>query len=171
MRGEAIIREVARVADVELSSTIRTLHESLGFQMVGGIEAEARIIRGIKAFQAFIGSYYPGKYQHVLNTNLNTDNILGTIYNGAERTEIDAVINISMTAWNVGRIMALGKKKVYKKIGQQLVTQLGENDESRQHAAFLINAAVSMASAAYIKSTAERGSDLYFFLDQHISRV
>jgi hypothetical protein len=134
----------------------------MGFQMVGGMEAEAGIIKGQLAKQAFIAKYYPEKYQQTINTYQNADIILGTAGDVVAWTEIDTITRDSMTAATAGRTMAIGKKKAYRKIGERLVTQLGENEDTRQHAAFLLSAKGSMASSTFIDSTAGIDTETFF---------
>ena len=156
------------MAQLEFTTRNRTVIQQprreggMGFQMVGGMEAEAGIIKGHLAKQAFLGKYYPDMYQQSINTYNNADLILGTANNAVEWTGIDTITRDSMTAATVGRVMALGKKKAYKKIGEELVNQVAENDDTRQYAAFLLSAKGSMASSTFIDSTAGIDSSVYF---------
>ena len=64
--------------------------------------------------------------------------------------------------------MAAGKRKVYKKIGEHLISELGKDEETQQHAAFLVSAGGSTASAWYIDSTAGRSSENFFPGEAHV---
>ena len=65
---DTIVKEVLKVAQLEFTTRNRTVIQQprreggMGFQMVGGMEAEAGIIKGHLAKQAFLGKYYPDMY-------------------------------------------------------------------------------------------------------------
>lgn len=170
----AIEKEVARVAGVE-TSPVRTLiiqqpqrEGGMGIQPIGGMEAEAGIISQVIILHEFIAKHYPNKYQQTLNSHLNAEIILGTSDGRAEWTEIDGVTHASMTGATVGKIMAKGKRNVYKKLGEHLISELGKEEETQQHAAFLKSAAGSMACAVYIDSVAGRSAENFFPRDAYV---
>lgn len=165
---EAIAQNVARIAALELTPTIRTIiqqpqkESGLGITQTANLEAEAGIMRGTKAYHKFIAEHYPEELQQTLNNYLNAEIILGSFGNRIEWTGLDTVTHESLTAENVGRVLARAKAKYYKNQGKDLVGELGATEETRIHAAFLLSAAGSTVSSNFLYSTVGRNSDNYF---------
>jgi len=130
---EAIAQNVARIAALELTPTIRTIiqqpqkESGLGITQTANLEAEAGIMRGTKqAYHKFIAEHYPEELQQTLNNYLNAEIILGSFGNRIEWTGLDTVAHESLTAENVGRVLARGKAKYYKNQGKTLWVSWGQ---------------------------------------------
>ena len=165
---EAIAQNVVRIAALELTPTIRTIiqqpqkESGLGITQTANLEAEAGIMRGTKAFHKFIAEHYPQELQHTLNNYLNAEIILGSYSNRVEWTGMDTVTHESLTAENVGRVLARAKAKYYKNQRKELVSELGATGDTRIHAALLLSAAGSTVSTNFLYSTVGRNSENYF---------
>lgn len=174
---KAIIGEVIRITQQPLTRVIQTQINlpqkfgGAGIMKTAGIEAEAAMIRGTHRTNSFILEKLSEQTQLLLKTQIFAEIVLGEYDNVIEETEIDASTHESMTGKTVSRIMWNGKMAVYKKISERLIQELGESEETRQHAATILSKSGSSMGAQYISSTIGRSSEVYFSKKQYVATL
>ncbi len=163
-----IQREVTRIAQAELTPTIRSIitrpnrHGGFGILQTGGIEAEIAILTSRQYYIEFISKYQPNKLQYALDITFSTEILLGGSEGVEDLTEIDATDMATITVGNVRRILAGGKRKVYEGLEEQQYQELADDQRSMQHAAYLRSASGTNAAVVFITGTRGRGSEVYF---------
>jgi hypothetical protein len=173
----AIIKEVSRITqlpisrDMQIQTNLPQKFGGAGIMKTAGIEGEAGLIRVERRTNSFIFETYSEQAQLLLTPLFQAGFVLGENENVIEETGIDAVTHESMTGKNVARIMFAGKAAIYKKWSERLIQELGEKEETRQHAATMLSKSGSSMGAQFIYSTIGRSSVAFYTAQQYVSSL
>jgi hypothetical protein len=163
----AMLEALAAVAQVKVTDVTRAImnfpqrYSGFGLQEVGGLAAEAGQLSGALKAKAFISQNCTPEQIQELTKHINTDIIVGTYQHLREATEIESVIYDTMSAVTAPKILWKGKDRAQKHKSELLITELGAEGKTRQHAAALLSRNGS-AGSRYLLSGIGRGSENYF---------
>jgi hypothetical protein len=111
--------------------------------------------------KAFITENCTPEQIQELTAHINTDIILGTSKHLIEATKIENVTYDTMTAKTASRILWKGKDNAQMHMADTLITELGLDAKTRQHAVALLSKRGS-AGCKYLLSGLGRGSSAFF---------
>ena len=163
----ALLEALAAVAQVKVTDVTRAImnfpqrYSGFGLQEVGGLAAEVGQLSGALKAKAFISQNCTPEQIQKLTKQINTDIIVGTYQHLREATEIESVIYDTMSAVTAPKILWKGKDRAQKHKSELLITELGAEGKTRQHAAALLSRNGS-AGSRYLLSGIGRGSENYF---------